>query len=93
MWAEAAEKWDRESHLGGPGGSGAHEGSPHGPCCLLGARPAPSAPARHPSWGPPRPSLAPCSPSKWPDEHQLPMLWENNRDALLAFPLAAAYGG
>lgn len=33
------------------------------------------------------------SPSKWPDEHQLPMLWENNRDALLAFPLAAAYGG
>ncbi|KAL4422479.1 hypothetical protein ABPG75_008676 [Micractinium tetrahymenae] len=33
------------------------------------------------------------SPSKWPDEKQLPLLWENNRDALLAFPLAAAYGG
>ncbi|KAL4436066.1 hypothetical protein ABPG77_005514 [Micractinium sp. CCAP 211/92] len=33
------------------------------------------------------------SPSKWPDEKGLPLLWENNRDALLAFPLAAAYGG
>ena len=35
----------------------------------------------------------PCSPSKWPDESGLAKLWNDNRDALLAFPLAAAYGG
>ena len=34
-----------------------------------------------------------CSPSKWPAEDTLAQLWEDNLDALLAFPLAAAYGG
>ncbi len=33
------------------------------------------------------------SPGKWPDEAGLAQLWEDNREALLAFPLAAAYGG
>ena len=33
------------------------------------------------------------SPQKWPPEDALPGLWEDNRDALLALPMAAAYGG
>ena len=37
--------------------------------------------------------LFPCSQNKWPDEAGLAALWEDNKDSLLAFPLAAAYGG
>lgn len=39
------------------------------------------------------PTPRPCSQNKWPDEAGLAALWEDNKDALLAFPLAAAYGG
>ena len=41
----------------------------------------------------PPPLPPPCSQNKWPDEAGLAGLWEDNKDALLAFPLAAAYGG
>ena len=33
------------------------------------------------------------SPGKWPAEGGLAQLWEDNRDALLHFPIVAALGG
>lgn len=46
-----------------------------------------SMPARAPR------APAACSESKWPAEAGLAALWEDNKEALLAFPLAAAFGG
>ena len=41
----------------------------------------------------PTPPRCICSNDKWPPAALLPALWEDNRDALLAFPLVAAFGG